>query len=225
MVAKSIRVRLAAALVVIAGLTLALLVSPAEADVQKLEPVGSEPRSSEVEVDVTGRTVIDDPDELAQYAEALGVEEIEKITVSRSGGGTDITTRDDNSTFAAYYLANVSAPREFCALPAIRTSYYTYPGGTMTVTDSISNTYSADVGVDAQVVSAGVGFSVTGTSSISDAQDVIVDQGTTKRVQAYAMGSITDYEVWNDPWWRGPYQVGSGSATRYTGVCFVQTVV
>lgn len=225
MLARSSNVRLLAAITAIIGVALALAATPATADVEKVEPIGSEPRGSDVEVDVTGRDVIDDPEELAQYAEELGLdEEIEKITVSRSGD-SQLSTSDDNATAAGYYLQNVSAPREFCSIPAIRTSYYGYPGGTMTVTDSISNTFSANVEVDAQVVSAGVGFSVTAESSISDSQDIVVNSGEQKKVEAYAMGSITDYEVWDNPWWRTAYQVGSGSATRYTGVCFVQTVV
>ncbi|MCX7570291.1 hypothetical protein OS242_09980 [Tumebacillus sp. DT12] len=68
----------------------------------------------------------------------------------------------------------------------------------VTVSKSVSATFSANVGVSAEVVSAGVGYSVTGTYGVSSTGTWAVPSGTYGRLEAYALHDKHSWEVWED---------------------------
>jgi len=68
----------------------------------------------------------------------------------------------------------------------------------VTVSKSVSATFSANVGVSAEVVSAGVGYSVTATYGVSSTGTWAVPSGTYGRLEAYALHDKHSWEVWED---------------------------
>jgi hypothetical protein len=102
----------------------------------------------------------------------------------------------------------------------LRSSYYTYPGGTMTVSDSVSASFSTTVGLSSVVVSAEIGFDVTATYSISDSQNISVPYGKTYNVKAYVNNQKKSFEIWEDDLLFDDY-LGTGETYKPIGVIFV----
>lgn len=88
----------------------------------------------------------------------------------------------------------------------------------ITINQTVSNSYSANVGVSADSVSAGVGFSVTQTYGVSQTGSANIPAGQTIEIDAYAVYNVSTYDVWWNPALGGDYKVGSGNAWHYTGV-------
>ncbi len=96
------------------------------------------------------------------------------------------------------------------------------PGGTinMTVNEEVSATVSCSVGLDAEVVTAEVGFDITASFGISDSYTKDLADGQTGIIKAWTYHHRTDYDVWND------YLIGddtyntTGSAYKPNGVRF-----
>lgn len=83
--------------------------------------------------------------------------------------------------------------------PLIRSSKYEYPGGEMTVSETVDITFSSEVGLDAEVISAKVGFDVTKGVTVSDTQYIdIPNRGQTAICTAYTKLKHHTYDVIGD---------------------------
>ncbi|MCL4441714.1 MAG: hypothetical protein M1609_14320 [Firmicutes bacterium] len=122
-----------------------------------------------------------------------------------------------------YYLYNVRDTGNTCGLSKIGDSYYPGPcTATMTVSSDVSATWSANVGVSAEVVSAGVGFTVTNRYGVSDSYGVSVPSGQTYEIIAHPVYDNKSYDVMWHPYIGWESYAGSGNAAKPIGVCFVQ---
>ncbi|GAA0390354.1 restriction endonuclease [Paenibacillus motobuensis] len=119
-----------------------------------------------------------------------------------------------------FYIKKVSGPTKACGSNVIRRSIYSAPGGTMTVSEGISASFSASVNISAAVVSAGVNFSVTSSFNVSDSQTVSIPSGkSSAEVTARPILDVYSFEIWEKDLFFDDY-VGNGSAYKPVGVCF-----
>lgn len=119
-----------------------------------------------------------------------------------------------------YYLKNVQGPRRGCGIHPLRRSNLVYPGGKMTFTESVAASVTGTVTVDAQIVSAAVGFNVTQTFSVTDEQTVTIPSNYSRaEVTAYANLDIWQYDIYKKGLFWDSYE-GYGSASKPVGVCF-----
>lgn len=102
----------------------------------------------------------------------------------------------------------------------LRSSTYAPGVGTMTISETVSATYSAKVKIPASVISAEVGFSVTGSVTVSDAQTVTIPEGEVCTINAYAKLDYYEYHVWEDDVWFDD-DCGTVTASNPVGVIFV----
>jgi len=79
------------------------------------------------------------------------------------------------------------------------------------------------VGVTAQIVSAGLGFSVTDTVAQTCAYTAQLASGQHATIDAYAINEVYDYDVWYNPLLGNAYYAGCGYATTCIGVDYVVT--
>jgi hypothetical protein len=91
---------------------------------------------------------------------------------------------------------------------------------TLSGTYSVANSFSANVGVTADVVSAGVGFSVTWTASQTYSASTSVPTGACRIIKAYNTFNNYSFDVWQDQFIGDPYKIGSGVAHRFIGVWY-----
>lgn len=133
----------------------------------------------------------------------------------------DITTQ--GSVWLGYYIKSTTDRGDYWYFPDIILHTNSGgPGGTvsMTVNEEVSATVSCSVGLDAEVVSAEVGFDVTRTYGIQDSYSVQLAAGQYGMIKAWTYYHRVDYDVWND------YLIGddtyqtTGSAYRPNGVRF-----
>ena len=67
------------------------------------------------------------------------------------------------------------------------------------IDQTVSNSYSANIGVSADSVSAGVCFSVTQTYGVSQTGSANIPAGQTIEIDAYAVYNVSTYDVWWNP--------------------------
>ena len=67
----------------------------------------------------------------------------------------------------------------------LRSSDYVYPGGTMTISESVAISYNTTIGLSAEIISSEIGFDVSGSVSVSDSQNIDVPYGKTYTCNAY----------------------------------------
>ncbi|WP_108307392.1 hypothetical protein [Metalysinibacillus jejuensis] len=150
----------------------------------------------------------------------MGDKKLEKVTIVEP---KELSVKNDLMPFnnvklaaTGYNLRNISKTNG-CGIQEIRRSTYSYPGGTMTVSESVSATASATGGISMAGISAELGFSVTKSYGISDSQNVVVAKGKSKTVRAFPTLDVYNFNVYN-----GSTKKGSGNAQKPVGVCFVQ---
>lgn len=85
----------------------------------------------------------------------------------------------------------------------------------LSIQDTVSNSWSANVGVSASVVSAGVGFSVTSSRTVQYSYSITMPPNTRWQIDAYNQFKHYDYEVWS-----GTTRVGNGYARKFVGVYY-----
>lgn len=118
-----------------------------------------------------------------------------------------------------YYLKNVAySGKGYIYLGASRGSNPYTTTVAITINQTISNQWSATGGISAEGVSAGVGFSVTQSYSISQTGTATIPYGHTVELDAYAVYNVDTFQVWYNPVFGGDYQAGSGNAWDYSGV-------
>lgn len=104
----------------------------------------------------------------------------------------------------------------------LRSSDYSYPGGQMTVSESVEVTYSTTAGLSAEVVSTEIGFSVGKSVTVSDTQNVEVPSGQKRTCNAYVKLDHYEFDVIGDDIWFDD-DLGTGTVDRPVGVIFVIT--
>ncbi len=136
------------------------------------------------------------------------VESVDVQAVSQPNGGC-----------RGYYLQNVVGRSQSDAVPAAAGTSGTGPITlTLSSTRTDSNTWSANVGVDAGTVSAGVGFDVTRENSITDSASFYVPGGQTWELDAYDRFNNYSYDVWYDPCFGNAYYTGNGRAGSFANI-------
>lgn len=176
-------------------------------------------------------TVITDPDEIAAAAAELGLtedpNEIVEIIIK------DVPCAVEDTSNLPAPAADFLNPEEFVFEitlhnPSkkgnlIRSSDYSYPGGTMTVSESLQITYSTEIGLDAEVVSSKIGFTVEVNTTVSDTQNIIVPrEGQTRTCNAYVKLDYYEFNIIGDDVWFDD-NLGTGVVSRPVGVIFVVT--
>ncbi|GIP24174.1 hypothetical protein [Paenibacillus sp. J22TS3] len=121
-----------------------------------------------------------------------------------------------------YYLKNVQNAGYACGSEALGRSEARADGINhnlgLNITKSVAATFSANVGISAEIVSAGVGYSVTDTFSVS-ASDSVQTNGKATVLAGYAKYEVKTFDIWeDDPIWDD--YVGSGRALKPWSVCF-----
>jgi hypothetical protein len=122
--------------------------------------------------------------------------------------------------FDCWYLRNVVYTGQ---TNVFRTQAKGSPGPmtlTLSTTLTVSNSFTATVGVKAGVVSAGVGFSVTWSASQTYSASVSVPSGACRIIKAYDTFKNYRFEVWDQNFIGDPFKVGTGTAKKFIGVWY-----
>lgn len=91
---------------------------------------------------------------------------------------------------------------------------------TLGTTLTVSNSFSATVGVKASVVTAGVGFSVTWSASQTYQASTYVPSGACRYLKAYDTFNNYRFEVWDQNFIGDPFKVGTGTAKKFIGIWY-----
>ena len=94
---------------------------------------------------------------------------------------------------------------------------------TLELTRTVTNGWTATVGVDAKVVSAGVEFNVSWSGTQRYAYETQVPNGACWTIRAYNIYYDYTYDVWHNPFIGDPYKWGSGRAWKFMGIKYVLT--
>jgi hypothetical protein len=136
-------------------------------------------------------------------------------------------TSDPNSTVtpmwgSGLYVKKIGGERDACGTTVrARVSGVGNANGVLQLiqTVTVSNTFSANASVSAEVVSAGVGFDVS-KSWTTTASYSVNTGGKNYQIVAYDDYRLQDFEIWDDPYIGSDYKVGSGTAKRQVGFCY-----
>ena len=88
------------------------------------------------------------------------------------------------------------------------------------ITRSVKNSFSATVSVSAEVVTAGVGFNVERTESVTYRSSTSVPNGACWTLRAYNVFYEYAFEVWQEPFVGSDKKIGSGTARDFKGIEF-----
>lgn len=148
----------------------------------------------------------------------------EEIVASSSPAPTNVANSiiQPQWGYPHYYLTDVQNIGGYCGLNKLGTTYGVGPMTlSLTISKGVNATYSDNAGVSASVISAGVGYSVTSTYTVSSTGTVYVPSGKEYELVAYPTYSQKSYQVWYNPIIGSAHEVGTGTAAKPTGVCFV----
>jgi hypothetical protein len=88
------------------------------------------------------------------------------------------------------------------------------------ITRTVKNSFSANVSVSAEVVTAGVGFNVERSESVTYRSSTTVPNGACWTLRAYNVFYEYGYEVWQEQIIGSDRKIGSGSARDFRGIEF-----
>ena len=88
------------------------------------------------------------------------------------------------------------------------------------LTRTVKNSFSSSVNVSAEVVSAGVGFNVERTESVTYRSSTSVPNGSCWTLRAYNVFYEYGFEVWEEPFIGSDRKIGAGSARDFQGIEF-----
>lgn len=125
---------------------------------------------------------------------------------------------DEIKALGSVYIKPTSETNA-CASSSFRETYYDPPEGEMVVTESFEASFSTNVDVSAEIISAGVGFSVTRSYSVSDKQKIIVPSGRVGLIKAYEYYRLVRFDVMEKGFF-GDKKIGDGYALKPIGICF-----
>ncbi|MFI7408617.1 hypothetical protein ACIBU0_08125 [Streptomyces sp. NPDC049627] len=138
--------------------------------------------------------------------------------VKRTASAVPAPTSSAASARAGYSLKNINGPNEVCGTTKLqKTSGAGKTTLVLTVSKSVSAELSSEVAVDAEVVSAKLGFKVTGTTTVEDQTRYEVPKGKFGYIEAYPL-----YDMYNFNVYYGGHNKGASWAMRPVGVCFNQ---
>jgi hypothetical protein len=92
---------------------------------------------------------------------------------------------------------------------------------TLDISRTVSNGFTASVGVDAKVVSAGVEFNVTWSATQRYVYETQVPNNACWTIRAYNIYHDYTFDVWHNPLLGDPHRIGSGRAWKFMGIKFV----
>ena len=126
--------------------------------------------------------------------------------------GNDRTPRLGNDYEFRNIVTSVKAGR------LLRSSDYPYPGGEMTISETIKTEYETKAGLDAEYVSALIGFSVSYEYTISDTFYIQVPEGFDRiTANAYVKLNRYDFDVYEKDLFVDDY-LGTGYVEEPIGV-------
>lgn len=171
-------------------------------------------------------TVINNPTEIAKVAAELDLSEnpddIVEIIISDSHTVEDTPSAQADILNPEEYVFKQTYHNSSKKGRLIRSSDFAAPGGSMTVSESVSVTFTTETGISADVISAKVGFSVTGDVTVSDTQQVSVPTGQKRTCNAYVKLDYYEYHVTGDDVWFDD-DLGTVTVSNPVGVIFVIT--
>lgn len=88
------------------------------------------------------------------------------------------------------------------------------------ITRTVKNSFSATTSVSAEVVSAGVGFNVERSESVTYRSSTTVPNGACWTLRAYNIFYEYAFEVWQEPFIGPDRKIGSGTAREFQGIEF-----
>jgi hypothetical protein len=88
------------------------------------------------------------------------------------------------------------------------------------ITRTVKNSFSATTSVSAEVVSAGVGFNVERSESVTYRSSTTVPNGACWTLRAYNVFYEYAFEVWQEPFIGPDKKIGSGTARDFQGIEF-----
>jgi len=91
---------------------------------------------------------------------------------------------------------------------------------TIDITRTVKNSFSSTVTVSAEVVSAGVGFDVELSESVTYRASTTVPSGACWTIRAYNVFFEYGFEVWREPFIGSDTKIGSGTAREFQGIEF-----
>lgn len=120
-----------------------------------------------------------------------------------------------NTLAATATKIKVTSSGETCGANPLRSSYYPQGKAKMTIKEGVKSTKTASVSVSAKIVSAGVGFEIGKSFSVSDSYSVTVPKGKIYNIVARPMFLAKNFKVL-----AGSVSIGTGVALKPIGVCF-----
>ncbi|NEN85711.1 hypothetical protein [Paenibacillus elgii] len=120
------------------------------------------------------------------------------------------------------YVTNVrKASGEWWPVTPVQSDSAWGPGTlSMSVTKSISSTYSVTRSIPIEKISVAVGFSVGTTLSVTDGTSKPVPSGRLYQVSAYPLYRTTYFDIWNNPCFGSDTYEGNGWADEPVGFHF-----
>lgn len=88
------------------------------------------------------------------------------------------------------------------------------------ITRTVRNSFSATVSVSPGVVTAGVGFNVERSESVTYRSSTSVPNGACWTLRAYNVFYEYSFEVWQEPFIGSDTKIGSGTARDFQGIEF-----
>lgn len=88
------------------------------------------------------------------------------------------------------------------------------------MTRTVTNSFNSTVSVSAEVVSAGVGFNVQRSESVTYRASTTVPSGACWTLRAYNVFYEYGFEVWQEPFIGSDRKIGSGTARDFQGIEF-----
>ena len=178
------------------------------------------------EVSFTSREEIEVLAEEYDLEDADKIEEIIYVPIEK-----DLVEENDNEVATVdigaeeYYIKKKGSEEKQGTL--LRSSWYEAPGGSMSISESITASVnfanSASVEGGSKTIKATLqttyGFSLSKSITISDTQNVTVKKGYKRNVKAYVNNMVYSFELWEDDVFSDDL-IGKGTIKRPIGVIF-----
>ncbi len=127
-----------------------------------------------------------------------------------------------------YYVTNVTKPYEDWNMQYIAKIVGSSDSVPITIyllqSEEIPNSFNANVGVSAKVVSANVGFDLTRTYITTLQNNLSIPVYSYGVIEAYPVYEVYNYNVMYKPFIGSPYKIGYGNANRAVGVFYLKYV-
>jgi hypothetical protein len=126
-------------------------------------------------------------------------QEINFVSPESSSEGYPERSHQRSKRFFIYtptIVKNVVGPWSERTKDQLRSSNFSYPGGTMNVTDEKQASFGGSV--SSSVLSAALNFQVAEKFSVSDSQQIKVPKGKRARVIAYRIDNVWRYDLYQE---------------------------